>query len=181
MKYWKQFGYTVIAGGRAGKNNGARIKVLVSQLLPNSNIYIACLCNECNTKFLQRFSRNKEICNLCRKQKFMRGNTYGTIHKGKKIPSMCGMNHPRWNPNKSEFRAYASKVRIISEEVYKTNINAINPNDHRRTLCGTDGGYQLDHIISIKFGFDNGIDPSTIGNLNNLQMLPWKENRSKWI
>ena len=39
--------------------------------------------------------------------------------------------------------------------------------------------YQLDHIISIMYGFQNNILPNIIGNINNLQMLKASENASK--
>lgn len=88
--------------------------------------------------------------------------------------------HPRFNPNKPKFQEYAYKVRLITEKTYKENEKIINPLNYTRSLCGTENGYQLDHIISVKFGFDNNIPPEIIGGLENLQMLPWKENRNKW-
>lgn len=39
--------------------------------------------------------------------------------------------------------------------------------------------YHLDHKISTKYGFENDIDYKIIGDINNLQMLPYKENLSK--
>ena len=53
-----------------------------------------------------------------------------------------------------------------------------------KTLCGVEGGWQLDHIISIKYGFENNIDPVIISSIENLQMLPWLDNvkkGSKWL
>lgn len=41
------------------------------------------------------------------------------------------------------------------------------------------GYFHLDHIISIKFGFDNNIDPEIIGNISNLRYLCKTENLSK--
>lgn len=41
------------------------------------------------------------------------------------------------------------------------------------------GYFHLDHIISIKYGFDNGIDPEIIGNIMNLRYLYVNENKSK--
>ncbi len=41
------------------------------------------------------------------------------------------------------------------------------------------GSFHLDHIISIKYGFDNGIEPELIGNIVNLRYLYWNENISK--
>lgn len=43
----------------------------------------------------------------------------------------------------------------------------------------TENDHHLDHIISKKFGFDNGILPSVIGDIDNLQVIHWKENTAK--
>lgn len=96
------------------------------------------------------------------------------------LPRMYGENHPNFNPNKTEYQKYLKEVKNITETNYIKNLEIINPNGYVRTLCGVEGGYQLDHIISIKQGFDEGISPEIIGGLNNLQMLPWKDNRDKW-
>lgn len=41
------------------------------------------------------------------------------------------------------------------------------------------GSFHLDHIVSIKYGFDNEIDPEIIGNIANLRYLYWSENNQK--
>lgn len=41
------------------------------------------------------------------------------------------------------------------------------------------GSFHLDHMISIKYGFDNNIHPELIGNIANLRYLHLKENISK--
>ena len=92
---------------------------------------------------------------------------------------MMGENHPNWNPNKSAFQRYAYKVRRITEETYKKYKDIINPENLPRTLCGVEGGYQLDHRVSVHKGFKFGINPKVLGSLDNLQLLPWKDNRTK--
>ena len=52
----------------------------------------------------------------------------------------------------------------------------IHPSGYPRTIHGTDGGYQLDHIKTVRQCFDEGIDPGLVANVENLRMLPWKEN-----
>lgn len=186
--YWKKLNYD-IKPLCIGRNGGPveRIKVSINDLMPKSDIYVSCRCNECNEKYLQRFSRNKEICRQCRQKIRNIGNKYGTAHKGRKNPNATshlkhfyGEDHPNWNPNKPEFLTYASKVRFITEATYISHKNTINPLNKPRTLCGVLGGWQLDHIISIKKGFIDGIDPKIISSLDNLQMLPWEHNRQKW-
>lgn len=77
------------------------------------------------------------------------------------------------------YKKYAGKVHRLTQKIYEQYKNVINPNDYPRTVCGIEGGYQLDHIISIKFGFDNNIPPEVLSEKENLRMLPWKENLKK--
>ena len=44
---------------------------------------------------------------------------------------------------------------------------------------GKSGAYQIDHIIDIKFGFDNNIPAEEIANIKNLQFISWEENNKK--
>jgi 5-methylcytosine-specific restriction endonuclease McrA len=55
----------------------------------------------------------------------------------------------------------------------------INPENFPRRRCGVIGGYQLDHIVSIKKGFEDGISPENMSLRENLRMLSWQENRKK--
>jgi hypothetical protein len=80
------------------------------------------------------------------------------------------------NPNIKEYTKYARKVHALSHKVYEQNKEIINPNNYPRTLCGVEGGWQLDHIITVKECFEKEILPEDASSLNNLRMLPWKEN-----
>jgi len=46
---------------------------------------------------------------------------------------------------------------------------------------GVDEGMQIDHIFSIKHGYDNGVAPEVISNITNLQMVTWEENIEKSV
>lgn len=78
--------------------------------------------------------------------------------------------------NVDEYRRYANKVHKLSDKVYRENLDTINPDGHPRTLAGVEGGWQLDHIIEVRFGFDNDIPPMVLCDPSNLRMLPWKDN-----
>lgn len=80
------------------------------------------------------------------------------------------------NPNMPEYKRYARMVHGLSRDVYKENIDLINPNRYPRTLCGVEGGWQLDHIIPIKECFEKGLSVEEASHVSNLRMLPWKEN-----
>lgn len=78
-----------------------------------------------------------------------------------------------------EYKKYYGRVYRLSEKVYNDNIDTINPNMYTRGLCGVDGAYQLDHIVPVRFGFDHDIPPEIIADVNNLQLITWKENLLK--
>lgn len=80
------------------------------------------------------------------------------------------------NPDTPAFKKYSGKVHRLTKWTYEKYKNEINPNGYIRTVCGINGGYQLDHIIPIKFGFENNIPPEILAEKNNLRMLPWKDN-----
>ena len=42
-----------------------------------------------------------------------------------------------------------------------------------------ENAFELDHIISKKYGFDNKISPEIIGDISNLQFIHWKDNSTK--
>lgn len=79
----------------------------------------------------------------------------------------------------SEYKRYRNRVTKLSEQTYKENELILNPKGYKRTKCGIDGGYQLDHKISVRESFDKGISPEEVSKLENLQILPWKQNLLK--
>lgn len=80
------------------------------------------------------------------------------------------------NPNVKEYKRYANRVHRLTAKVYSDHIDVINPERHPRTVCGVDGGWQLDHIIPIKECFERGMSPEEASSVDNLRMLPWKQN-----
>lgn len=80
------------------------------------------------------------------------------------------------NVNSAEYKTYARKVHRLSGKTYAENIDTINPNRYNRTLCGVEGGWQLDHIIPIKECFMNGRSAEEASLVTNLRMLPWRDN-----
>ena len=60
----------------------------------------------------------------------------------------------------------------------KQDVSLLN-NCGKRGRSGDQGVYQLDHKISIKYGFSNNILPSIIGNICNLEFIKWEDNLKK--
>jgi transposase len=81
--------------------------------------------------------------------------------------------------NISEYKKYSLKVRRLTEKNYVKYFNIINSNNYPRTLCGVNGGYQVDHKLSVRFCYDNNITEEDCSSVNNLQMIEWSKNLNK--
>jgi len=79
-------------------------------------------------------------------------------------------------PDTPEYRKYSNRVQTLTRKTYELYKEQINPNNLPRGVAGEKGCYHLDHKISVRYGFDNDIDPAIIADKNNLQMLPWRDN-----
>ena len=179
-KYWASLGYGF-------HKQGTKIEVSVNDLPRNSNKKVSVSCDKCNSDWeatyqsvVKIFDRyNEHWCKKC-----VRKHIHNNVVSKKQIRELGmkqkGKLHPRWNDSKTEFAAYRNRVRWMTEKTYKEYKSEINPNNFNRTINGIDGGYQLDHIISIKEGFIQGLNEKIISDKQNLQMLPWKLNRTKW-
>jgi len=131
---------------------------------------------------------DKRIGEYANKQKGQKrtGNYFSPIRwKGKDNPwygkQRKGSDSPRWveHRHSREYKDFYNSVIWESEKTYIKYKNEINPYDHPRTLCGVPGGYQLDHIKSIDFGWKNGLTIEELSCKENLQMLLWEENIKK--
>jgi len=71
-----------------------------------------------------------------------------------------------------DFLRYKQKVWA---ETKRNDLTILENYDRRSKL-----DYHLDHMYSIFEGFRNNVDPYIIGHIENLRMLPYKENLSKF-
>lgn len=78
-----------------------------------------------------------------------------------------------------EFVKYRRTVNNLTEKTYVAFFEEINPQSFPRTINGVEGGYQLDHIKSVKACFNDGDSVEFAARKENLQMLPWKDNLTK--
>jgi transposase len=74
-----------------------------------------------------------------------------------------------------EYEKYRKKVLSITN---KQPISMLENYNKRGTYKNSES-YHLDHKFSIMEGFKNNILPEIIGDIKNLEFLPWKENLKK--
>lgn len=86
----------------------------------------------------------------------------------------------RKDPIYSNFKKYRNRVAVRTKKNYQIFKNKINPIGLKLGKAGIKGAYQIDHIISVRQGFEKGIAVEKIAHPNNLQILPWLENIRKY-
>lgn len=78
-------------------------------------------------------------------------------------------------------KEYQEQMKLF--DIYKKKVSSITrkqplvclENFHKRGRIR----YHLDHIISIRYGFEHGIPPEVIADIKNLRFIPSKENIKK--
>ena len=86
----------------------------------------------------------------------------------------------REDPIYRDFKKYRNRVAVRTQRTYEQFETEINPNGHPRGKAGIDGAYHLDHIKTVRQGFDEGASIEKMSSKENLQMLPWLENIQKY-
>ena len=125
-----------------------------------------CKFSECDITFKCSFkSKQKYCCIICSIKDIDRSYMQTEEYKKTLI-----------KPHRDEYKSYSGKVHRLSQKTYESNKEIINPKNLPRALSGVVGGYQLDHIITIKEGFEKNISPEEMSKVENLRILPWKEN-----
>lgn len=96
-------------------------------------------------------------------------------HKERIIKTLTGLDYSEYIKKLPEYIKYKKSVIIITNKQKITEL----PNHNKRGISGVNGAYQLDHKYSILEGFKNNISPEIIGNITNLEFIPWEQNRLK--
>lgn len=79
--------------------------------------------------------------------------------------------------DRDEYDLYQKQVRFFTEKSLKDKYSIYDL--EKRSLCGIDDGYQVDHKYSISKGFQHNIPPEIIGCKSNLELVPWLSNTKK--
>lgn len=86
-----------------------------------------------------------------------------------------GMGYEEYLKLMPAFKKYKNEVMRITN---KQDVKLLENSD-KRCLAGIKDCYHLDHKYSILEGFKKGIDTYVIGNIFNLEFIPWEENIRK--
>ncbi len=84
-----------------------------------------------------------------------------------------------YNLTASDWDKYRRSVYSLTRKAYIKHESIINPNQYPRGLAGRKDAYHLDHIVPIRWCFDNGVPPDKCGHYTNLRMVQWLDNIKK--
>ena len=87
-----------------------------------------------------------------------------------------GVYNNQYSKSHNEFKKYQNTVHRLTKKI-KHLIEGYDESIHGK--MGKNGAYQIDHIVDIKYGFDNNMPPEEIAGLSNLQFITWEQNRKK--
>ncbi len=129
-------------------------------------------------KGLKKGELAKTICNSCSTYKY--NKTFKDVIKPEHTLQMRATK--AGFQNFDEYKLRYPKKQFYKREVWRLTYQ--HPLDtleywELRGRCGVEGAYQLDHIKSINWGWENGIPPEVIAEWDNLRMIPWKTNLLK--
>lgn len=84
-----------------------------------------------------------------------------------------------WSKTAPAWKIYRAMVTRYTTQAYKKHKELLNPNDHPIGIAGTDGAYQVDHIVSVRKCFDHRVPPALCYDASNLRVIPWLANSNK--
>jgi hypothetical protein len=88
-------------------------------------------------------------------------------------------NSLEWQKTANEWDKYRHRVYMLTRSTYNKHKSTINPQNLPKGLAGKEGAFQLDHIKSVRWCFENNIPAIDCAAKSNLQMLPWLDNLIK--
>jgi len=100
----------------------------------------------------------------------------GIAHRTNYINAWSELNSTKWRQTATEWQKYKSDVTKLTRINYKNNKHIINPDNLPTGRAGIEGAYHVDHIIPIRYCFNNKIPVHICADKSNLQMLGWREN-----
>ena len=131
-------------------------------------------------KLLTEAIRKQTVCNTCsgviNKKGYKLNNKLTTEDRLEAIAKREG--YPDYKTYYATFEDRKKYHRKVWNLTYKQPIELLE-NFDKRGKSGIDGAHQLDHIIPIKYGFENNIPAEEIAHISNLRMITWEENISK--
>jgi len=141
--------------GRRSKNGNPTEKVRVK----NTNCGHVFWCTAGNL-----LSRNVQ-CGVC-----------GPQTRAKPLTNWSKENSKKWRETATEWQIYKANVSALTRKAYKRYQHSINPTSLPIGRAGVEGAYHIDHIVPVRYCFENQISEHVCANHSNLQIINWRAN-----
>lgn len=129
-----------------------------------------------------RASTNGTLCNSCSNIIYKKSWTYVITDEHIKKMAATKAGYETFEAYQSDLdqrKKYYRQVRKLTKQQPIHQLKNYNKLITNRGLNGTNGAYQLDHIIPVSRGYEQGLPPEKVADLTNLQIIPWKDNLLK--
>jgi hypothetical protein len=97
------------------------------------------------------------------------------VSRSKRIKNIES-NDPVYN----DIKKYRNRIAVRTKQTYEMYKQVINPNNLPLGKAGIDGAYHVDHIFSVREGFTYSVPIELMAAIDNLQIVSWRENISKY-
>jgi hypothetical protein len=105
---------------------------------------------------------------------FMNSKEYKEKRRAINAARFYNISLEEWYSQVPEKKLYYLKVLSITRQQELHTLEHYEKRGNYKT-----NGYHLDHIYPISLGFKNNIPPETVGDITNLQYIPWRDNLQK--
>jgi len=143
-------------------------------------------CPKCNkdqvytrADALTRAVKKNTLCNSCAVVKYEKGVLKGVTEEQRLQMRATKAGFSNWEEYLDKYPKKEMYKREVWKYTYRNDLTKFENYD-KRGRNGVDGAYQIDHIVSINEGWKSNTPAKKIGNMTNLQMITWEENRRKW-
>jgi hypothetical protein len=166
---------------KAGERSGASRKGKLLSDNQREKLRNALLGRECKPETRKKIKEsNKEHWKTNTRTPWNKGKTGVQVpwNKGKTGYAMP----PRRKISEEDYQNYQRYKRAVysaSRKTYNQNISLLNPNGLLLGRSGAQDAHQIDHKVPISVGYQLKIPVVVISMVENLQIMPWKENLIK--
>lgn len=155
----QQRGIQVLTPGYDGRYHIVDNQTYTKVLVKNLNCGHIFECSPCNLLTME------VECGICGPQK-----------RVEVLTRWSKANSTKWKLTATQWQKYKATVSALTRVQYRDFKLFINPQDLPTGRAGTPGAYHIDHVVPVRYCFDNDIPESVCADHSNLQMIDWRAN-----
>lgn len=87
---------------------------------------------------------------------------------------------PSDDPVYQDFRKYRNRIAVRTKKTYNEFKDQLNPLNLALGKAGVAGAHHIDHIMSVKEAFTYSVPIELVASKENLRVITWMENNSKY-